>query len=136
MSHTKEDRARFRLMRAKRSLDEARVLSAKAMWTGAANRLYYASCYGASALLAAEELESAKHSGVQAYFNQHFVKPGHFPDEVGQIFNRLLSYRSRTDYRDFEDADEASITAFTPRVERFVETTAQLLKDPYQIEEV
>ena len=49
--HSKEDLIKYRIERAKESLDESIILSETGHWNTVANRLYYASFYAVNALL-------------------------------------------------------------------------------------
>lgn len=134
MKESDDSKIRYRVQLARESLYEAEVLAANQGWRGAINRMFYACFYAASALNVTEGLDSSKHSGVQGTFNQTFVKPGLFPSEVAQVYNRLFSYRNRTDYRDFEDADETSVMTYLPRVRHFIQVTESVLSSRYAID--
>jgi hypothetical protein len=75
--------ARFK--RAKQHLKSARDLLANEDFADSISRSYYAIFQVARALLATAQLESRKHSGVIALFNQHFVKPGKVDKQLGVI---------------------------------------------------
>ena len=64
----------YRLESAREKLSAARDLLAKGHYKDSVSRSYYATFTAARALLAVKQLDSAKHSGVIALFNQHFVK--------------------------------------------------------------
>ena len=68
--------ARHRLARARVALEEADLLESAGRWNGALNRVYYAAFYAARALLALKRIDSSRHSGVIALFQEHFVKTG------------------------------------------------------------
>lgn len=75
------------------------------------SRSYYAIFQAARALLATEQLESRKHSGVIALFNQHFVKTGKVDKQLGVILKNARRSRELADYSDLaefarEDAEE------------------------------
>lgn len=57
--------------------------------------------YEVLALLHTKELSSAKHTGVRALFNEHFVKVGIVPVELGRLFSRMYEFRQKSDYGDF-----------------------------------
>ncbi len=65
------------------------------------SRSYYAIFTAARALLAAKRLDSSKHSGVIALFNQHFVKSGEVRKEASKWLERAKLYREQADYGDF-----------------------------------
>lgn len=61
--------------------------------------------------MATEQLESRKHSGVIALFNQHFVKTGKVDKQLGVILKNARRSRELADYSDLaefarEDAEE------------------------------
>jgi uncharacterized protein len=78
-----EELARHRIARAHDALNEAELLIEQRHFTGALNRLYYAAFYVARALLATKTLDSSRHSGVIALFQEHFVKTGLISTDVG-----------------------------------------------------
>jgi len=72
----KEELITYRRERAKEALEDARILLSAKRYYSAVNRIYYAMFYEVVSLLLTKELSSSKHSGVRAYFNEHFVKTG------------------------------------------------------------
>ena len=45
-----------------------------------------------------KELSFSRHSAVISAFNQHFVKTGRFPKELGKLLARLFRQRQLGDY--------------------------------------
>lgn len=120
--------ARHRLRLAHDTLQEADVLLTESHWRGALNRLYYAAFYAARALLATRDLDSARHSGVIALFQQHFVKTDLVPSTIGRTLPRSFETRRTSDYADVADLDEeevrqlrTDVVAFVAACERVVE---------------
>ena len=68
--------AHHRLARARETLADGHVLLSAGRYASAVNRFYYGAFHAARALLATRELDSSRHSGVIALFQQHFVKTG------------------------------------------------------------
>lgn len=56
---------KYRLTRARESVDEALLLAEDSHWNTCANRLYYACFYAVNALLASRGLAASKHTGVR-----------------------------------------------------------------------
>jgi uncharacterized protein (UPF0332 family) len=119
----------YRLERAKETLAEARTLFDAGHTVGVVNRLYYACFYAVNALLLSEGLSSAKHSGVRALFNKHWIKPGRLPVEIGAFYNQLFERRQAGDYRDIVSFDPADVGKWLGESERFIESVASLLRD-------
>ena len=91
----------YRLESAREKLSAARDLLAKGHYKDSVSRSYYAIFTAARALLAVKQLDSAKHSGVIALFNQHFVKSGTVRKETSKWLERRKLYRKQADYGDF-----------------------------------
>lgn len=123
-----EGLARHRLARARDALVEARTLFEAGRFGGAINRFYYAAFHAARALLATKRLDSARHSGVIALFQQHFVKTGVIGVDVARALPRAFEKRQNSDYEDFAEitAEEAGRVAVEVPV--FVDDCAKALE--------
>ena len=117
MKYSKADLVRYRVERANESLQEGKILAAKASWNGAANRLYYASFHIISAYLAEKEIKATTHSGLKANFNKELVKTGKISKDKGALFNRLFELRQEADYDDFVKMEESDISPLIPEIE-------------------
>ena len=91
----------YRRKRAQETLQDAKILYRENSLYSAVNRIYYSLFYEVSALLAAFDLASAKHSGVRAMFNEHFVKTGKVSVETGKFYSVMFDFRQKSDYGDF-----------------------------------
>ena len=91
----------YRLESTKEKLKAAVDLLEKDDYKDCVSRSYYAIFTAARALLATKQLDSSKHSGVIALFNQHFVKTGIISKEASKLIEEAKSYRERADYGDF-----------------------------------
>ena len=76
MIGSKEDLVKYRLERAKDTLDDALILSEKNKWNSTINRLYYAAYYAVMALLLQSDLMPSTHNGTKSNFTLHFIKTG------------------------------------------------------------
>jgi len=112
--------ARHRLQVARDTLQEADVLIAANRWRGALNRLYYASFYAARALLATRDLDSARHSGVIALFQQHFVKTDFVPSAIGKTLPRAFEARQTSDYADVADLSQDDVRQLRTEIVAFI----------------
>jgi uncharacterized protein len=119
--------ARHRIARAREALAEADLLASANRCNGALNRLYYAAFYAARALLALKRLDSSKHSGAIALFQEHFVKTGVVAQETARALPQAFSRRQRSDYGDFADAEADEVQALREQVERFVRACEEVV---------
>jgi uncharacterized protein (UPF0332 family) len=120
--------ARHRLADARSALEEAEILIANGRWRGALNRVYYGAFYAARAVLATRKLDSSKHSGVIALFQQHFVKPGLVTAEVARALPRAFEKRLTSDYGDFAETTPEDVLALRVEVSAFVDECARLVE--------
>lgn len=63
-----------------------------------ANRAYYAAFYAVSALLAVDHRHFSKHAAVQAAVHRELVKPGLWPENLGEAYDTLYENRHEADY--------------------------------------
>ena len=118
----------YRLESAREKLSAAEDLLEKRHYKDSVSRSYYAIFTAARALLATKRLDSSKHSGVIALFNQYFVKSGAIPKAASKWLERAKLYREQADYGDFyivstqeAEAQIQSAREFIEKIEAAVE---------------
>jgi uncharacterized protein len=124
----KKEVVRYRMERAQETLEEARLMAKGSHWNACANRLYYACFYSVTALLLSKGLSSAKHSGTRSLFNQHFVRPGMFSQQLADFYNTLYDFRQKCDYEDLVRANAELLLPKLPLAEEFVVAIKNLLE--------
>ena len=127
MTQFNTDLVRYRIERARETLEDARILAESYRWNACVNRLYYACFYAVSALLLQTGLSSSKHTGVRSLFNRHYVKPQKIPRNIARIYNDLFERRQESDYMDFVAFEEAQVQPWISEVETFVEHIINLV---------
>lgn len=126
---TKRTVIRVKLERTQDDLDTARDLLKISRWRGAVNRAYYAMFHVASAALLWLDIERSRHSGVQAAFNEFFIKPGLVEVEYGRIYRSAREWREEQDYSVVaKQLDEVTATQIVRDAERFVARLEQYLR--------
>ena len=95
------DLAKYRLARAKEDLETAEDNLENGKYRASVNRSYYAVFHSIRAVTALEHFDSSKHSGIIAFFNQHYVKPGVFDKELSKMIDSCYRLREKADYDDF-----------------------------------
>ena len=83
--------------RAKTALEVARQSLAISP-EESASRAYYAAFYAVSALLALEGRTFKRHSALEAAVHRDLVKPGLWPEAMGECYSDLLRLRNVGDY--------------------------------------
>ena len=117
--------ARHRIARAHAALQEADLLIEQQHFSGALNRVYYAAFYAARALLATRNLDSSRHSGVIALFQEHFVRTGIVPTDTARALPRAFEKRQTSDYGDFSEPSSDEVVSLRSQVETFVRACEQ-----------
>ena len=110
----------YRRAKAKETLQDGGILFNAKRLSSAVNRIYYALFHEVTALLLTKGLSSAKHDGVRAMFNEHFVKPGKITVESGRFYSRMFEFRQKSDYSDFVTFEEEKVREWIDKAERFI----------------
>ena len=92
--------ARYRMERAKEDLDVAHQLFENGHYRIANNRAYYAIFHALRAVLAFDNFDSSKHSGVIAEFRRKYIKESVFPVEMSKMIGSAFMIRNASDYDD------------------------------------
>ena len=95
------DLAKYRLARAKEDIETAEDNLTQGKYRASVNRSYYAVFHSIRSVTALDYFDSSKHSGVIAFFNQHYVKTGIFEKELSKIVDSCYRLREKADYDDF-----------------------------------
>ena len=93
--------ARARMEHAAECLSAASSLLLSGNYKSAANRSYYAVFHAMRAVLAYDEIDMKKHSGVIAEFRRLYVKTGVFDGDMSKTISVLFDVRTESDYDDF-----------------------------------
>jgi len=128
MNSSLDDLIRYRLSRARETLEEACILADASHWNACVNRLYYACFYAVLALLIKNDLSTSKHSGVRSLFNFHFVKPGKIPKTIARTYSDLFERRQEGDYDDFVTFESADVKTWIADTELLVGTIEELIQ--------
>ena len=106
----------YRIEKADIAFDEALKVSSLGLWNLAANRLYYALYYAASALLLFERHSCKSHAGLLTLMHMHYVKTGRITPSEGALIRTMFNKRHEGDYEDFIEVSQKDIEELTPQV--------------------
>ena len=95
------DLSLYRLERAKEDLETAVDNLENGRFRASVNRSYYAVFHVLRSITALDHFDSGKHSGIIAFFNQHYVKTGIFDREISKLIDSCCRMREKADYDDF-----------------------------------
>ncbi len=92
--------SKYRLERAKETLETAKLIFNAKDYRSANNRAYYAIFYAIRAVLALERKDFKRHKDVIAYFNQYYINTEIFPKKLGHKISIAQTTREDSDYDD------------------------------------
>ena len=127
MTGTQKDLIKYRLERAKDTLEDAQILAEREKWNSAMNRLYYAAYYAVMALLLHSGLKPGTHNGAKSNFSNHFIKPEKIDKEYGKIYSQLFTWRQKGDYDDFLVFEEENVMPYFKPVEELISRIEDLI---------
>jgi uncharacterized protein (UPF0332 family) len=129
MTEGQAELIRYRLSRAKETLEEANELVNSGHLYGAANRIYYACFYSVVALILTKSLSSSKHSGAIGLFNKNFVKTGDIPREMGKFYSRMFDNRLESDYGELIEIEPDEIKQDLAAAAEFIDLIAAMISN-------
>jgi uncharacterized protein (UPF0332 family) len=89
------------MTKTKENLTSAAIDLANQQASTAVNRAYYCIFHSIRAILALDEFDSKKHSGVIAYFCEKYIKTKIFDKTYSAIIGDAFDIRNNSDYVDF-----------------------------------
>lgn len=93
--------SKYRLDMAKEFLESASKNLEIEEYKTANNRAYYSVFHCLRAVIALDQVDFKKHSGVIAFFREHYIKTGIFDRECSDIISNTELIRHKSDYDDF-----------------------------------
>ena len=121
--------ARYRMDKAKENLRDAKEVLTRDRFSLSVNRSYYTMFMAARGLLSLKGLDSSKHSGVIALFNQHIIKAGFFPKELSRLLPKAKLIRENADYGDFTEITEEDAKNQLENAKKFLEEAERTMQE-------
>jgi uncharacterized protein (UPF0332 family) len=129
MTGDKDDLVKYRLERAKETLEDAQLLIESKRWNSAINRLYYSAFYAVIALLLNENHKTNTHNGVKSIFSEQFIKNNIISQEFGKRYSQLFTWRQKGDYADLFDFTEEKVLPYYDFVKKFILQIEKIIND-------
>ena len=101
LDENKASLANYRLDRASNELASSRDNLSAGRYAESLSNSYYAIFHSIRAVLALENKDFSKHSGVISYFQVRYIKTGMFPKEISNFIQGAFRLRTKADYEDF-----------------------------------
>ena len=119
----------YRLKKAKETFAEISILIENKLWQNAANRLYYACFYAASALLIKDAHQAHTHIGVKNLLSLYYVKENKIDKCLIKAYGELFNMRLRSDYEDWVIIEESDIISHLKPAEEFIAEIENLINN-------
>ncbi|MBQ7531403.1 MAG: HEPN domain-containing protein [Paludibacteraceae bacterium] len=123
----KAEMIRLHFEKAHQYLADAELLIASNSISSATGRLYYAVFHAVHALFVANGISSKTHHGMNALFNEHFVRTGLIDIKYGRLVALLENMREKADYDVVFDVKRNELETLKPAAYEFVQRIEQLL---------
>lgn len=95
------DLSAYRLEKARDEMETAALMLANNKISQSINRSYYSMFHAVRALLALDQFDSKKHTGIISYFNQYYIKTKKIEPEFASMLTAAFKIRNESDYNDF-----------------------------------
>ena len=119
--------SQVRLEHAEECFVAARSLLQAEAYKSAANRAYYTIFHAMRAVLALDEYDSKKHSGVIAEFRKRYIKTGIFSSELSAMITSAFDARTDSDYNDFYIISKSKVVSQVRNAEIFLSAVQNYL---------
>ena len=131
MDNPIKELSKYRLSQSLQCIKSAKLLAENEDYKGAANRSYYAIFHAMRSVLALDEIDFSKHSGVSAYFRKQYIKTGIFDIELSDIIKEAFDIRSDSDYDDYFVISKQEVKQQIENAEFFYTRIIEYLDDKY-----
>lgn len=113
--------SKYRFETAKSDLKVAKMLYEAKEFRSSVNRSYYSIFHALRSVLALDGFDSGKHSGIIAYFNEHYVKTGEFDKTISKDVSTSYKLREKSDYQDFYIVSQQEAAEQIEKAERILD---------------
>ena len=120
---------KVRLEKAEEDIKTAGELLSLKRYRAVVNRAYYALFGITTAALLTKKIERSKHSGIEAAFNQYFIKAGIVEVEYGKIFDYARKKREESDYTAKSIIDKETAEKIVRDSKKFIKRMKEYLKN-------
>ena len=124
-----KDLSRYRIEKAHECVRSSKILKDMGDYAASANRSYYAMFHAIRAILALDGIDRKKHSGVVAYFQEHYVKTEVFSKDCSYAVKNAFQVRQESDYEDFCIISKDEVVEQIENAEMLIEAIEAYLKE-------
>ena len=127
MQQTKLDLLKYRIERAKQTVDEVKLAFDNNKFNLAENRIYYAIFYIVNALAVLSDFSTSKHITLKGWFNKEFIFRKKLGKELYQIYNNAFGKRQESDYDDFVEFSKDEVKKDFDKMKKFLKALEEFI---------
>ena len=122
-----DDLVAYRINSAEEKLKSAKLLLDNGQYKDSIGRSYYVIFAAMRAVLATEEVDFKKHSGVIGYFQKEYIKTKKFDVKYSDYIQGAFQIRNTCDYDDFYIASKNEATEQYNKASEFLNEVKRFL---------
>ena len=122
-----DDLVQYRIDVAKEKLKSAKILLEAGQYKDSIGRSYYALFSAVRAVLAKDQVDFSKHTGVIAYFQKNYIKTEIFERKYSKYLTSAFQIRNSCDYDDFYIVSKASAEEQYRKVKEMIDVIIDYL---------
>ena len=123
----REELIKYRIERAKDSINDVQFLIENNKLTLAVNRIYYGVFYILTALALKHKFSTSKYMQLLGWFNKTFVKEGIIDKKYGRFIHEAYDKRSKGDYDDFVTFSRDEVKGMLKNMKDFIARIEKLI---------
>ena len=120
---------KYRLDNAQEKLESAEILLNAGKYKDSIGRSYYAIFSAVRAILALNQVDFSKHTGVIAYFQKEYVKTKKFEVKYSKYLQAAFQIRNVCDYDDFYIASKQDAVLQMQQAKEFLDAVKVYLEE-------
>src|SRR3989339_178416 len=117
----------IRIIKAKETIEDARIALESERFRNALNRIYYAIFYMVSALSLKNGFSTSKHKQLMGWFVKNYVSTGIIKPEFSNIYKRAYERRQESDYDDVLEFDKNQVESHFSDMLQFVSEIEKII---------
>lgn len=121
------DLVQYRIDIAKEKLKSAKILLEAGQYKDSIGRSYYALFSAVRAVLAKDQVDFSKHTGVIAYFQKNYIKTEIFERKYSKYLTSAFQIRNSCDYDDFYIVSKANAEEQYRKVDEMIHAIVDYL---------
>lgn len=126
--------SKYRLEKANEELIIAKSLLSNDFYAKSLNSSYYAMFHATRALLAFDQVDNKKHSGIINFFNNLYIKTNKIPQIFFTYLSTAFNIRLQSDYKDFFIATKEDAVKQINNAMNFIEMVKEFLSKNMEIQ--